>query len=279
MAGRNSPREHTPRDGSLYRRRQAAVRRFRDSRAGTLWSRLSAIDFLNNCFQLAALALLCFFPFLIVVTALAGRDAATTVVGWLGLNQQAAQALASLFATQGEDSGSFTVASVCMLVIGAVAVAGTLQSWYQRLFDVPCRGWRDIPAQLCWLGGLLAYCAAQALVGKALDRPVLLGLFGLAAAMCFWWVTMYVLLMPTVRWRALLPPAIVTALCWTGLGVFSARYFSAAIVDNNERYGPIGVVIVLLSWLVAVGVVIHLGAVVGRMYLEYSSRWDTQPYR
>ncbi|MEV4679941.1 YhjD/YihY/BrkB family envelope integrity protein [Streptomyces kurssanovii] len=265
---RNSPRAR--RRTTLDRQRQAAARRFRDSQAGMVWSRLSAVDFFSNCFQLAALSLLCFFPFLIVVTAAAGRDAATAVAGWLGLNRQAAQAVASLFAG-GEDLGSLTMTSACLLIVGAVAVAGTLQSWYQRLFDVPHRGWRDIPAQLCWLAILLAYCSAQAVAGRALEGPVLRSLFGLGVATCFWWATMYVLLVPAMRWRTLLPPAAVTAVCWTGLGVFSARFFSAAIVENNESYGPIGVVMVILSWLVAVGVVIHLGAVVGRLYLERRS--------
>ncbi|MGN9789815.1 YhjD/YihY/BrkB family envelope integrity protein [Streptomyces sp. OZ13] len=273
---RNSPRAR--RRATLDRRREAAARRYRDSQAGMVWRRLSAIDFFGNSFQLAALSLLCFFPFLIVITGAAGRDAATAVAGWLGLSQQAAQAVASLFAG-GEDLGSLTVSSACMLIVGAVAVAGTLQSWYQRLLDVPHRGWRDIPAQLCWLALLLAYCSLQAVVGRALEGPVLRSLFGLGVATCFWWVTMYVLLVPAVRWRTLLPPAVVTAVCWTGLGVFSARFFSASIVENNEKYGPIGVVMVILSWLVAVGVVIHLGAVVGRLYLERRSRQGSRPHR
>jgi membrane protein len=270
MTGRDRPRRQA--HGRTFPDRQwkTAARRARDSGAGTLWSRLSALDFLGNSFQLAALSLLCFFPFLIVLTAAVGRDAATTLAGWLGLSQQAAQAVASLF-PEGEPPGSLTVAGVAMLLLGAVAVAGILQSWYQRLFDVPRRGWRDLPSQLCWLALLLAYGAAQSLGGRSLDAPASRGLFGLATATCFWWATMYVFLVPAVSWRSLLPSAVVTAVCWTGLGLFSARYFSAAIVANSEKYGPIGVVMIIMSWLVAVGVVIHLGVVVGRMYQERRS--------
>ncbi|MFF8280952.1 YhjD/YihY/BrkB family envelope integrity protein [Streptomyces lateritius] len=260
-----------PRKGSMRQRSEAAARRFQQSQAGTLWSRLSALDFLGNCFQLAALALLCFFPLLIVVTTAAGRDAAATVAGWLGLDQQASQAVASLFA-EGENSGSLTLASAGMLLVGGVAVADTLQNWYQRLFDVPRRGWRDLPAQLAWLTLLFVYAGVQAVVGRLLGHVLAQAPFGLLTATGFWWTTMYVLLAPAVPWRALLPAAVVTALCWTGLGVFSTFYFSQTIVVNSEKYGPIGVVMVILSWLVAVGVVIHLGAVVGRMYAERRSR-------
>jgi membrane protein len=252
-------------------RRSTVVRRFGASRAGQLWDRLNAIDFFGHSFQLAALAMMCFFPFLIVVTAAAGQDAAAVLARWLGLSQQAAQAVTSLF-SPGRGAGTLTVTSAFLLVLGAVATAGVLQSWYQEVFAVPVRGWRDIAAQLYWLASLLAYSTVQALLGRGLDEApgglLLPGLFGLAVACLFWWWSMHVLLGGAVRWRALLPAAVATGVCWTGLGAFSARYFSSAIVANQQQYGPIGVVMSILSWLVAVGVVVHLGAVVGRLYVE-----------
>jgi membrane protein len=39
-------------------------------------------------------------------------------------------------------------------------------------------------------------------------------------------------------------------------------------VSSHADYGPIGVVIVLLSYLIGLGVCIHLGAVAGRMWDE-----------
>lgn len=259
---------------ALDLRRRAAARRLRAGEAGRLWGRLTAVDFFGNSFQLAALAILCFFPFLIVVTAAAGRDAAAVVVGWLGLNRQAAQAVATLF-EPGQGSGTLTVTSACLLVLGAMAVAGTLQRWYRTVLDVPGRGWRDITAQLYWLAALIAYGAVQATAGRSLGAvggPVLQSLFGLALAPLFWWWSMHLLLVGVVPWRTLLPPALVTGVCWVGLGAFSARYFSAAIVSNEQSYGPIGVVMSILSWLVAVGVVIHLGSVLGWLYVERRSR-------
>jgi membrane protein len=77
--------------------------------------------------------------------------------------------------------------------------------------------------------------------------------------------------MGAVSWRALLPAALATAVCWMGLGVFSAHFFSASIVANEQSYGPIGVIMIILSWLVAMGVVIHLGSIAGRMYVEHHS--------
>lgn len=243
-------------------------RRLATSAAGRLWSRLSAADFFGHSFQLASLAFLCFFPFLILVTTAVGQDAAKVMAGWLGLNQEAAQALAALF-TPAPGSGTLTLVSALLLIAGAVAVAGTFQGWYQSLFDVPPQWWRDFAAQLVWLTVLVAYSAAQAGIGSALATLPLRGLSGFAVALLFWWGTMRLLLTGAVTWRFLLPAALATSVAWTGLGLFSSRFFSATIVANSQKYGPVGVVMVIMSWLVAVGVVIHLGAVVGHEYAKH----------
>ncbi|MBB4893297.1 membrane protein [Streptomyces olivoverticillatus] len=256
---------------TLDRKRHEAAERLGSGQVGALWNRLTAIDFFGNSFQLAALAILCFFPLLIVITTSADRSTATVVAGWLGLDQQAAKALGTLF-KPGGNSGTITVTSVILLVLGAMAVAGTLQNWYQKVFAVPSPGWeRAVVARLAWLASLFAYSAMHAVTGRLLGKagsPVLQGLSGLVLSTLFWWWSAGVLLVHAVPWRRLFPAALVTGLCWMGLGVFSAFYFSAAIVSNEQRYGPIGVVMVILSWVVAVGVVIHLGSVIGCLYLE-----------
>ncbi|GAA3956961.1 hypothetical protein GCM10023085_44400 [Actinomadura viridis] len=277
MTGRGRPAGPRGGDRRAGRRlaglaRLADARRLKAGEAGLLWGRLTAVDFFGNSFELAALAILCFFPFLIVVTAAFGRDAATVLAGWLGLDEPAARAVAALFHS-GTGSVTITVTSACLLLLGALAVAGTLQRWYEKVFDVPDRGWRGVGARFSWLGALLAYAAVQAAAGRALGTtggPLLQALLGLLPATLFWWCSLR-LLLGAVPWRELFPAALATGVCWAGLGLFSARYFSAEIVANQRAYGPIGVVMIIMSWLVAVGVVIHLGAVGGRAYVERRS--------
>ncbi|WP_052411828.1 hypothetical protein [Streptomyces sp. NRRL S-118] len=122
--------------------------------------------------------------------------------------------------------------------------------------------------QVVWLVFLIVFGAVQTALGRVTGGLPLRSLTGFLWAAAFWWATIWVLLSGVVRWRALLPPALITSVCWLGLGLFSARYFSASIVANEQRYGPVGVVMIIISWLVAVGVVIHLGAVVGRMLTD-----------
>jgi membrane protein len=48
-------------------------------------------------------------------------------------------------------------------------------------------------------------------------------------------------------------------------------------VSNHDDYGSIGVVMVLLSYLIGLGVCIHLGAVAGRMWDERRSQPIADP--
>jgi membrane protein len=83
----------------LQRRADAIKERFSGSTGGHLWGRLNQMDFINRAMLFAAVLLLCFFPFLIVLNALAGRSAVTTLSRRLGLNHQAAVDVSHLFAS------------------------------------------------------------------------------------------------------------------------------------------------------------------------------------
>jgi hypothetical protein len=50
---------------------------------------------------------------------------------------------------------------------------------------------------------------------------------------------MHFLLAGRVRWRRLPRPAILTAFGWIGLELFSAAYFSPAIISDSRLYGPV----------------------------------------
>jgi membrane protein len=98
--------------------------------------------------------------------------------------------------------------------------------------------------------------------------PVVFGIVILVAFTGFWWFSMRFLLAGRIPWRKLLPSAVATGLCWLGMvAVFSAT-FSGMVISSYNRYGPIGVVFDIMSFLLAIGVVIILGAVVGIVWRE-----------
>ncbi|GAA3034400.1 hypothetical protein GCM10020000_09670 [Streptomyces olivoverticillatus] len=207
-----------------------------------------------------------------MITTSADRSTATVVAGWLGLDQQAAKALGTLF-KPGGNSGTITVTSVILLVLGAMAVAGTLQNWYQKVFAVPSPGWeRAVVARLAWLASLFAYSAMHAVTGRLLGKagsPVLQGLSGLVLSTLFWW--------------------------WSAGGAARARRAVAQALPGGAGHRPVldgpggcsppstsrrrscptssATVPSAWSWSSCPGwwrwgVVIHLGSVIGCLYLE-----------
>ena len=93
----------------------------------------------------------------------------------------------------------------------------------------------------------------------------ILALIGLTL---YWWLTMWFLLSAWISWLALFPSAVTTAIFWVGMEVVFAIIFSGTVISDDKKYGLIGVVFALMSWLIAIGVVIILGAVVGLVWRE-----------
>jgi membrane protein len=256
-----------PSGGGVFER---AKKKYAGSVAEDLWHRLDALDFMNQALLLAGTLLLCVFPFLIVLSALAGPGFASTLSRRLGLNQQAAADMGHLFASSTATSATITTTCLVLLLLFALAGASAIQQLYERIFDLDSRGARDLLRRLIWAALVVGWMFLGNLVGPTLraggrvlfDIAVLVGFTG------FWWFAMWFLLSGRVTWRRLFPSAVATGLCWLGMvAVFSAT-FSGMVISSYDRYGPIGVVFDLLSYALAVGVVIILGAVVGIVWHE-----------
>ena len=249
---------------------EAAEEKYSGSAAEDLRHRLDALDFMNQAMLLAGTFLLCCFPFLIVLSALAGRGVVSLFSKRLGLNRQAAADLGHLFNSAGATSATVTVITFVLLVLFAVAGASVVQELYLRIFDLDPRGVRDLPQKLIWVGLAVGWGFLSGLVGPWVRAggPVVFAIVVLVAFTGFWWFAMWFLLAGRVPWRRLFPSAIATGLCWLGMvAVFSAT-FSGMVISSDDRYGPIGIVFDLLSYILAIGVVIILGAVAGIVWHE-----------
>lgn len=261
----------TDRRDRMRARRDAVKRRYSGSSAEHLLQRLGAVDVINRGMQFAAVLLLCFFPFLIVLNALAGRSSVTGLARHLGLNHQAAGYVSDLFGPSSSTSASVTGLSYVFFILGGIAAAAAIQDLYERVFELKSSGMKATPRRLVWLGALFVGALFASWAAPQLHSaggPVLLGVFGLAALTLFWWFTMWFLLAGRVSWRELLPSAVATGLFWVGMEIVFSITFSDTVISNHQKYGPIGIVFALMSWLIAIGVVIILGAVVGLVWRE-----------
>jgi membrane protein len=123
--------------------------KFAGSVAEDLWRRLDAMDVINRGMLFAATLLLCFFPFLIVASALAGRPVVKTLARSTGLNGQAAADVSQLFASSAATASAVVgTASMVFFVLGGIAAATALQEIYEQAFHLPRRGMKDIPRRL-----------------------------------------------------------------------------------------------------------------------------------
>ncbi|MDD7942486.1 hypothetical protein PHK61_29135 [Actinomycetospora lutea] len=77
-----------------------------------------------------------------------------------------------------------------------------------------------------------------------------------------WW-TQHFLLSGRIAWRPLLPGAVTIALGLVALGVGAGLLLSTSITTQHDEYGPIGVVFMMLSWLIALSIVLLGGALLG----------------
>jgi len=249
---------------------EAGKQKYSGSSADVLWRRLDSVDFLNEGMIFAGTLLLCAFPFIIVLDALDGRSTAGGLGQRLGLNREAAGDVGHLFTSSNATVASVTGVGWVFLVLSGFAVAGSLQGLYQRVFGLDGRIMRDRPRALIWLILLMTWLYASALVGPPVRAagPFVFAIVGLVAFTLFWWFTMWLLLAGRIPWRRLLPSAVATGVCWLGMEAFFAVTFSGMVTSNDRRYGPIGTVFALMSYLIAIGVVVILGAVTGLVWQE-----------
>ena len=269
--------ESRPRDAS-GRSRLAALnerlRRFQQSAAGRYWRHLSTADFMNSSFAFAALAVLSAFPFLAVSSTVVGGDIRRAIVARMGLNAQATHDVDGLIATGNQAVATLTWVSAFVAVLGAIGMASTLQSWYLRIYEQPPQ--KGFARRLLYQSaGVVAFTLYISFEVWLFDKvrpfggPGLIFLLTFVLAVLFWWWSTYMLLYRRVPFRQLFPAGVATGFCITGLGIVSSVLFSGQITSGQRSYGPAGVVIALISFLVGFGVCLHAGAVFGRMWNEW----------
>jgi uncharacterized BrkB/YihY/UPF0761 family membrane protein len=263
-------------ESSWLRSVQDRLARFENSAPGRFWARLSTADFMNSSFAFAALAVLSVFPLLAVTSAVIGGDIRDAIVARMGLNAQATHDVEGLIAHGNQAVDTLTWVSAIVLVLGGIGMASTLSTWYHRMYDrTPPKGVvRHLAYQAAGVAAFTLYIAFEVWLFD-LVRPVggrgLIFLLTFVFAVLFWWLSTYMLLYRQVPLRQMLPAGVATGACITGLGVVSAFFFSDQVTSGQRSYGPAGVVLALITFLVGFGVCLHAGAVFGRMWNEWQA--------
>jgi membrane protein len=245
--------------------------------------RVAELDLIHQAMVLAALTMTLLIPALITLGALIPlgdpHGIAPLVARRFGLTAEATRDVQSLFGGPEVVRSTSSWVSAVVTVLSAYVWPTALQKGYQLAWHLPSRGMRDVWRPLVWLGVLLGALAALALVGAiargdAFPGGTWLLLVLLAPAVFLWaWWTQHLLLGGRVGWRPLLPGAITIAVGLYVLRTGAQLSLSPSIGYNYDRYGPIGIVFVLLSWFIGFGIVMLGGAVVG------AELWEVREHR
>ena len=268
-----APVRTASRTQDLIAKRSVALDRVRTSAPGAYWNRLNAVDFMTSATQFSALAILCLIPVLLIVATETGHDIRQTLASRMGLNPSAARDLDKLISSGHHAVIGLNIIGIAFLVFGGIGIASTLEGWYERVYGLPRPGRRMLQylIRFVWVISFIVYYASQEFVvrqigGTADQVPVFVVAFFIALA--FYSCTIFVLLQGRIGLRAVFPGGVAKAICVTGLSVFSYLFFSSYLISNYNDYGGIGVVMVVLSYFIGLGVCIHLGAMFGSMWNE-----------
>jgi membrane protein len=268
----DSDRQGEPRRrGALPRARAAAAGRVDYWRHSRLVRRLRAADVINQGLLVAAVLLLCFVPFLLVIESLTGRNDASGFIRRFGLTGEAAAGVRQTLTAPTPPSAAFSGLNWVLFALFGIAAAGAIQELYERIFEVEPRGFSAAHRRILWLAAALGVSFAGAWTQPWLDRaggPGLVAIAALPAATAFWWFSMWLLLAGRLSWRELFPSAVATGICWLGMVIVFRLTFSSTIESDYRRYGPAGVVFAFMTLLIAIGVVLILGAVLGLAWRE-----------
>jgi membrane protein len=249
-------------------RSAAVVPRVRESLVGRAAARYLRIDGYDRALALATQAFVAIVPMLIVLIAALPADSRDAIRDWLAhegfLGPNAYSAVGPL--TRPSQWSSGIVVGAVLLVVSVVGFARTLQRLYHAAWDLPPPGWRGLGPGLAGAAGVVAGAMVLLLslpLLRDLGSAVLLtGLVEALAATALWLAVLRLLLAGRVSWRALLPGAVITGVGQSLVMLLSGLIVPVFVERESARYGLIGGAFVLVSWLVVLGILLVVAAVI-----------------
>jgi membrane protein len=263
---------------------RSAERIWRDLRLKNLYRSAKEFELMQRALGFGALAILTVIPLLILIAAASPaphRGLAGWVVYGMGLTGSSADAVTRIFSAPTRVLGTTSVFSALVLSVSGVALAGSVQAGFERIWGLQAGPWHKIWRQVVWLAALIAYIYAAATVGSVTNsgpietagRVAVAVVLGIAF---FWWGLRF-LIRGRVSYVAAMPGAVATLAGLTGLRAFSGLVFEPLIISNAVSLGALGTVLIVASYLVGVGWVVYASQLFGRWF--YDAWLQARPHR
>ena len=263
-------------------RRQAARLQswFAASLPGRWWERLLEMEFVDRSVALAAKAFVAFLPALVVVAAYLPdqprRSLAASMQRRLGLSGTSLEVVQATLTTGAQTRSATSVIGLLLTLFYATTFTTALQRLYLRAWRrPPMRDRRRPLTGLAWVVGVILLMSLLGGLRRVLQGWALSGVMTLIAvggSLALWWWTHYVMLQSQVRWRVLLPAAIITTVGTDAYGLGASVWLPRNIVASQQQFGFFGVAMALVSWFVGLAFVIIGSAALGVVLAEDPGR-------
>lgn len=238
--------------------------------------RFFAIEGAQQATVLAAQAFTSLIPLMVVGAAFAPGDSdlADRIVERFGLEGQSAQSVNQLFASAGETESTITWISVAILILSALSFTRAIQRVFQRAYERAPEGLKDQQRGLTWVLCLGVWVTLLAPAHETLEDAagVLFAVLVATGTGFVLWLLTPMILLGERDWRRLAPGALVSGLLGAAIGVASSIYVPILMDWSAEKYGLIGIAFALQSWLLVMGFVVVVGAVVGSVVVSRRQR-------
>lgn len=239
------------------------------------WEHSRRRDLGTYTLALAAQQVLCTAPLLVAISAIMRRLNAGGVVGmladYLDLDAQSSRDILALFATHYRASWDDLLLGFGTAFMFATGVAATSQRVFEEIWGLPRADVRSWWRQIVWalaLTPLLSLAVWSSHVSRSwsLQAPVEITLeaitFGIDVAVFYGW-TQHFLLLGRIKWRRMIPSAILTGI---GIGITDVAaqlLVPGQVISEVKTYGLIGATFVLSAWVLVISGVIVVAAVLG----------------
>ncbi|HEY5880469.1 MAG TPA: YhjD/YihY/BrkB family envelope integrity protein [Nakamurella sp.] len=238
---------------------------------GRLWSRLLELQFVDRSVALAAKAFVSFFPLLILVAAVTPgsvrQEMLEIITNRLGVSGDALETVRQAFASADQTRAATELVGALVTVAFAVSFTTALQRVYLRAWRRPPGGGvRNKGRGAVWVGGFVALMIVLSLVRNLVpgaSGPVLSWAVGLIGATGLWWWTARLMLRGEVRWRALLPTAVITGVGGWVYALAASVWMPANVRNQFAEFGAFGIAMAIVTWFTGLAFLIVGAAAAG----------------
>jgi membrane protein len=239
--------------------------------------RANQMHWVERSVALASSAFTAFVPLLLIIGAVVPGTGgfADSIIRRFQLHGNTATLVQHVFASPNATKQAISIFGILLLIVSALSFTRSLQRMYEQAWNLPPLGVRATPGGLQWLLVIVVWATLFAAVRRAVVNatgPAGAVTIVLVGNTVLWMVTPTLLLSRRVPWRRLLPTAVLTAIAMTALSAWSLIYMPHLISKDSARYGPIGLALALVSWLVVVGFAIVLCTALGAEISEGNPR-------